>query len=152
MDDTVFPGFSAFAARLLPEKKASKVGYLPRIPESPSDPSVVKESMTHLVKAAEALGDKWTIITGDQATYELAMTIRDEFPDQFANVILLLGGFPFVHNYFKAICKIMRESGAEDLIGLAGLCKEGTANKMFGEKGEYYQSLHTIRILNEAIW
>ena len=65
---------------------------------------------------------------------------------------MLLGGFHHAHNYLKAICKIMRDSGAEDFLVSAGLCLEGTAKKMFGEKADYYQSMHAIRILSEALW
>ena len=150
--ETCLPGFSAFWARLLPHRKASKIGYLPLIPASPTDPAVMKEEMTRLVNTSHALRDEWTVITGDQATYELALAIRQNHRDEFSNVVLLLGGFHQAHNYLKAICKIMRDSGGEDIIASAGLCSDGTANKVFGEKADYYQSMHAIRILSEAVW
>ena len=56
------------------------------------------------------------------------------------------------YNYVKAICKIIRDSDAEDLLVTAGLCLKGTANKMFGDKADYYQTMHAIRILSEAMW
>ena len=65
---------------------------------------------------------------------------------------MLLGGFHQAHNYVKAIYKIIRDSGAEDLLMTAGLCQKGTANKMFGDKADYYQTVHAIRILSEAMW
>ena len=65
---------------------------------------------------------------------------------------MFLGGFHQAHNYVKAICKIMRDSGAEDFLVSAGLCLEETAKKMFGEKADYYQSMHAIRNLSEALW
>jgi len=46
----------------------SKIGYLPLIPSFPTDPCVLKEEMKRLINVAHALGDKWTIITGDEAT------------------------------------------------------------------------------------
>ncbi|KAK1887687.1 Ryanodine receptor 2 [Dissostichus eleginoides] len=52
----------------------------------------------------------------------------------------------------KAICKIIRDAGAEDILVAAGLCQEGTAKKMFGEKADYYQTMHALRILSEAMW
>ena len=52
----------------------------------------------------------------------------------------------------KAVCKIIRDAGAEDLLVAAGLCQEGTAKKMFGEKADYYQTMHALRILSEAMW
>jgi len=66
--EEVLPGFSAFCGRLLPHEDASKIGYLPLIPSFPTDPCVLKEEMKRLVNIAHVLGDKWTIITGDQAT------------------------------------------------------------------------------------
>jgi len=124
--EKVLPGFAAFYGRLLPHEDASKIGYLPLIPSSPTDPCVLKEEMKRLINIAHALGDKWTIITGDQVTYELAVVIRDKHGEVFSNVVLLLGGFHQVYNYVKAICKIIRDSGAEDLLVTAGLCLKGT--------------------------
>jgi len=47
---------------------------------------------------------------------------------------------------------IIRDSGAEDLLVTAGLCLKGTANKMFGDKADYYQPMHAISIISEAMW
>ncbi|KAL7370485.1 hypothetical protein ABVT39_002010 [Epinephelus coioides] len=118
---------------------------------SPTDPSVLKEEMKRLVTTSHALGDKYTIITGYQATYELAVAIRNKHQDEFCNVVLLLGGFHQAHNYMKAICKIIRDAGAKDLLVATGLCQEGTAKK-FGEKADYYQTVHALKILSEAMW
>ncbi|KAJ4934022.1 hypothetical protein JOQ06_006830 [Pogonophryne albipinna] len=52
----------------------------------------------------------------------------------------------------KAVCKIIRDAGAEDILVAAGLFQEGTAKKMFGEKADYYQTMHALRILSEAMW
>ena len=144
------PGFSSFCADLHTHRQASTIGYLPLIPSSPTDPAVLKEEMMRLVKTLRAIGDKYTIITGDQATYELAVAIRNKHRGDFSNVVLLLGGFHQAYNYMKAVCKIIREAGAEDHLVAAGLYQEGTAKKMFGEKAEYYQTMHSLRILNEA--
>ena len=43
--DVTLPGFSAFCARQLEHKQASKIGYLPLIPASPTYPAVLKEEM-----------------------------------------------------------------------------------------------------------
>jgi len=40
--EEVLPGFSAFCGRLLPHEDASKIGYLPLIPASPTDPPCVE--------------------------------------------------------------------------------------------------------------
>ena len=67
-------------------------------------------------------------------------------------MVLLLSEFQQAHNYMKAIMKLMNESGTEQLIATAGLCSEETARKIFGEKGNYYQTLHALWILSEAMW
>ena len=146
------PGFPAFCARLCPEYRSSKIAYLPLIPLSPTDPSVLKEEMIRIATTSATLGNKYTIITGDQATYELALAIRNKDEHMFGNMILLLGGFHQAHNYMKAIFKIMRGCGAEEILVNAGLCLEGTAKKIFGEKADYYQSMHALWILSEAMW
>ena len=50
------------------------------------------------------------------------------------------------------MCKITRDSGAEDILVAAGLCQEETANKMFGGKADFYQIMHATRILSEDMW
>lgn len=146
------PGFSAFCASLFDKKYASKIAYVPLNPKSPTDPAVVKEEMLQLMTTSQKLGNQWTVITGDQAVFELATVIKKKHKDLFSKVVLMLGGFHQAHNYLKAVLRIMRGSGAEELIAAAGLCQEGTARKIFGDKAAYYQSLHALRILNEAIW
>lgn len=46
----------------------------------------------------------------------------------------------------------MRNSGGEELLFRSGLCQEETAKKIFSEKADYYQSLHALKILTEAVW
>ena len=46
----------------------------------------------------------------------------------------------------------MRGCGAEEILVNAGICLEGTAKKIFGEKDGYYQSMHALWILSEAMW
>ena len=52
----------------------------------------------------------------------------------------------------KAVCKIIRAAGSEDLLVAAGLCQEGVAKKMFGENADYYRAINALGILNEAMW
>ena len=70
----------------------------------------------------------------------MARAVREKNKDLFENVILLLGGFQ-AHNYMKCIGMIMSCSGAEIILSTTGLCAERSANKIFGEKADYYQSL-----------
>ena len=85
------PGFPAFCAHLCPEHISSKIAYHPLIPSSPTDPAVLKEEMTRIATTSATLGNKYTMITGDQATYALALAIRNKDEHMFCNMILLYG-------------------------------------------------------------
>ena len=85
--------------------------------------------MSNMVQLARAVGMSHTVITADQAIYEIAYAIRQQHPDEFSDVILMLGGFHLIHNYMKAVTKIMRGSGAEDILLAGEVRLEGTAKK-----------------------
>ena len=105
--DNNLPSFPAFCSRFSPKKPRSRIGYLPLIPQCPTDPSVVKEEMIRLVNLTYALGHEYTIIAGDPATFELAYVVREKSKQLFDKVVLLLGGFHLAHNCLKAVCKIV---------------------------------------------
>ena len=71
----------------------------------------------------------------------------------FGNMILLLGCFHQAHNYMNAICKIMRGCGAEEVLvnGGGSVSKEQPRRYLDG-KADYYQSMHALWILSEAMW
>ena len=65
-----------------------------------------------LVKMSHGLDDKWIVVTKVQEKYKLARAIKVKHHCEFYNAILLLGRFHQAHNCEKAICKIIRDSGA----------------------------------------
>lgn len=150
-EGVTMPGFSAFSAHVAQSRKANNIGYLPLIPSSPTDPAVVKKAMTECVKMSQHIGMEYTVITCDQAVYEIAFALRKQDAEQFSSVVLHLGGFHLCHNFMKAITKVMRGSGAEDLLVAAGVALEGTSHKIFGEKPDYYQTLHALKVLYEVM-
>ena len=107
--------------------------------------------MNELVKVAHSLGMEHTVINCDQAIYELAYPIRKNHPDEFSSVILQLGGFHLCHNYMKCITKVIQGSGSEEILSKAEIVHAGTANNIFGDKCDYYQTLRTLGILYEAM-
>ena len=77
-------------------KLSEDVGFI-KLKASSTNPA--EETMTRLVKTIYALSNRWTVITGDQTTYELPVSIRNKRCDKFVNVILLLGGFHLAQKY-----------------------------------------------------
>ena len=69
------------------EHRSSKIAYLPLIPLSPTYSAVLEEKMIRIATTTATLGNKYTIIPGDQATYEIALAIRNKDEHMFCNLI-----------------------------------------------------------------
>ena len=148
------PNWNTFFTKLSPKMPATIIEYGPMIPSSPTDPSVVHQGLQYAVELATKIGMKYTVVTADQALYEIAYGLREKAPpddETYKNLILMLGQFHLAVNYMGAVGKIMRNSGAEDILVQSGTCKLGTANKIFGPAGDYYQSMRAHKLLREAL-
>lgn len=150
----VCPSWSTFFTQLSPVVPATQIGYGPMIPSSPNDPSVVHKGLEYAAKLAAKFGMKHTVVTADQAIYEIVFGLREQAPSQddtYEHLILFLGLFHLSGNYMGAVGKIMRSSGAELILAESGVCKLGTANKIFGHVTDYYQSMRAHKLLCEAM-
>ena len=150
----VIPGWNEVNTKLSPKIIATKIGYGPMIPSAPTDPSVVHKGIEYAVKLSAKLGLKHTIVTADQAIYDIAFSLREKAPDDdeiYGHLILMLGQFHLASNFNAAIGKLMRGSGGEEILAKSGICKLGTANKIFGPSGDYYQSMRAHKLLREAM-
>lgn len=86
------------------------------------------------------LGQRETVITCDQAIYDIAKALVTKESTKYPHIILRLGGFHIAENVLKAIGHFMVESGLEILLSDSGLCGPGTAKKVLDGK-DYYQML-----------
>ena len=97
---------------------------------------------------------KHTVVTADQSIYEIVFALREKASsddDTYKHLVLVLGLFHLSGNYLGAVRKIMKNSGAEHILAESGVCKLGTANKIFGPAGDYYQSMCVHKLLCEAM-
>ena len=128
------PGWSYFVTSLSPVIPQTKIGYGPMVPSGPTDPAVVHKGLEYIAKLSDKYGMKHTIVTADQAIYDIAYALHNNAKKDdpiYENLILMLGGFHLAMNFIGAVGKIMKNSGAEDIITKAKVSKEGTANKIF---------------------
>ena len=98
---------------------ATCIGYGPIISSSPTDPSIVHKGLEYAVKLANKFGMNHTVVMADQALCEIAFGLREQAPpddDTYRNLILMQGQFHLAGNYMIAVGKIMRNSGAEDIL------------------------------------
>lgn len=134
------------------EKKSNStlISYGPIFPESPTQVAVVDSSLEYCMKVSKKLGQVHTVITSDQAIYEIALALRTKHPDKYPNLILRMGGFHLVVNFMGSVGMLMKGSGVEDIFVQAGVCHLGTANKIMSGK-DYYRMLRAHTLLHSAM-
>ncbi|GFS01934.1 hypothetical protein ElyMa_004593800, partial [Elysia marginata] len=97
------PALDSFLAAL--ETKPSKKTLIqcgPIFPESPTKPDVVKASLDYFQELSRKLGQGKTVITCDQAIYDIAKALVTKEREMYPHVILRLGGFHIAENFLKA--------------------------------------------------
>ena len=75
--------------------------------------------------------------------YRLAQGVKSKYLDEFKNMILQMGGFHLLLNYFKAVGKIMESSRLKEFIVKAKLLLPGTCEKIFQGKATTKLSMPT---------
>ena len=130
------PTWSSFQAFLLiPDTApATVISYGPFFPQSPTNPDVVEQSIHYCMDVSKKQGQEFTIITCDQAIYEVVLGLQKKKHQQYAKVILRMGGFHIAQNFLGAIGHLMQSSGIEDITVEADICLRGTANKIISGK------------------
>ena len=145
-------GFKCFSAvyGCKADIPVTRIGYLPVVPHSPSNPAVVEEVIKSFQKTARELGLSYTVVTCDQAVYEIVHALRVRNPEAYSDVVLRMGGLHILMNFMGAIGHIMKCSGLEEVIYEAGILLEGTAKKVMSGK-PYYKALAAHTLVLEAI-
>lgn len=145
------PGWKVFNAAISQTKSSpTAIGYCPFIQSPPTNPNVVREALQICIKASAKLGLQHTVITQDQAIYEISYTLRKVTPDDYPNLVLRLGGFHLLMNYLGAVGKFMTGSGLRTLLVSSQIMLEGTANKILSGKG-YYQAINAHMRVHEGM-
>ena len=95
------------------------------------------------MKSIEKLGLEHTVVTQDQAIYEISYTLRKENPEDFPNLILRLGGFHLLMHYLGSVGKFVTGSGLKDILVQSKVILEGTVNKILSGKPTIRQLMPT---------
>ena len=110
----LWPGWNS---RLItPKQYTQKVWYLPQINQSPTNHSVVAETMRRSQKIAQEANKNSIAVTYDLAIAKIAMQIQKEESPLYDNIFVALGSFHVEMAYFKALGKIISESGGPYLL------------------------------------
>ena len=92
-----------------------KVWYLPQINQSPTNHSVVAETLRRSLLIAQEAKKNSVVVTYDLAIAKIAMQIQKESP-VYDNTFIAPGSFHIEMAYFKALGKMISESGGPFLL------------------------------------
>ena len=146
------PTWSSFLAFLMPDATSSTViSYGPFFPQSPTNPDVVEQSVQYCMDVSRKQGQEFTIITCDQAIYEVVLGLQKKNLQKYAKLILRMGGFHLAQNFLGAIGHLMQATGIEDIMVEADVCLRGTANKIISGK-DYYAMLRAHTMVHAAMF
>lgn len=131
-------------------KPSTVIAYGPVFPESPTKPDVVQASVDYFIALTQNLGQDVTVVTCDQAIYDIVKGFTTKYKEKYKNLIVRLGGFHTVSNFSGAIGNIMQGSGIDDIMVQSGMCMPGTANKVLSGK-DYYKMVRYHSLLNANV-
>lgn len=133
-------------------QRKTNIGYGPFVPESPTSPSVVLNSLEYFISASNLLNQQFTIVTADQAIYEIILALKSKYPLKLERVIARMGGFHIIMNFLGAIGHLMSGSGIEELLVSGRILVEGTAKKVISGGKDYYQMVRCHSLVYAAIF
>lgn len=97
-------------------QRKTNIRYDPLIPESPTSPSVVLNSLEYFISASNLLHQQYVIVTANQAIYEIVLALKSKYPVKLERVIVRMGGFHIIMNFLEAIGHLMSGSGIKELL------------------------------------
>ena len=146
------PGWSGFNAILFPEMAyKSNIGYCPMIDRNSTEYSTIYTVLKHAQKLTSALEQQDTVVTFDLVIYMKAKQIQWRYPEEFANVIIRMGGFHIALNYLGLIGKKYLDSGLDDLLIESGTYAARTTAALMKGKS-YIQGLRAHKLVSEAMF
>ena len=141
--------FFEFSSGQYTEK--TMIGYGPLLPENPTNADVVQTSLDYFISLNLKMGQASTVVTCDQAIYDIVKGLVRKEMERYKNVIVRLGGFHIAQNFLGAIGFLMKESGIEDILVSSNICGRGTANKVMAGN-DYYKMVRYHSGLSEAFF
>ena len=151
-DNQPVPGWSGFNAILFPEMAyESNIGYCPMIDGNSTEYSTIYTVLKHAQKLTSALGQQDTVVTFDLLIYMKAKQIQWRYPEEFANVIIRMGGFHIALNFLGLIGKKYLDSGLGDLLIESGVYAAGTTAALMKGKS-YNRGVRAHKLVSEAMF
>ncbi|CAH0731408.1 unnamed protein product, partial [Brenthis ino] len=129
-----------------------KIAYLTTINSSPTNSSVVLETMKQAQQIALECKEPYMEITYDLAIAKVALQIKSTEKPRFDNLFIHFGSFHIMMAYFKAVGKFIDNCGISDLMVNCGLLASGSVNSFItGKHFNRCKRLHPLLSLSLQI-
>jgi len=102
--------------------------YMPNIDRSPTNNDVVAETLSITQKCAQECGQPYGVVTYDLDVGNRAIKIQVTERPRFDNIFIMFGAFHLQMCLFKAIGKVIKESGMADMLVEAEVLAPGSLN------------------------
>ena len=116
----MWPGWNAKISEAL--QYTQKIWYLPQINQSPTNHSVVAETMRRSLEITAEAHKTTIAVTYDLAIAKIVMQIQHEETPKYDSVFIALGSFHIELAFFKVLGKIIVESRGPYIIEACGIC------------------------------
>ena len=124
---------------------------MPIIPAPAHHMDTIHTVLVRCQAITKKLGQADVVITFDEALYCRAKELVWHKPDQFANVIVRLGGFHSAQNYLRAIGQHCTDCGLSDAWVESGVYGECTADRILEGKC-WNRAIRAHKLTMEALW
>ena len=142
---TVPPWIGWNASKIASTKFQQKVWYLQQINASPTQHAVVEETMNPTLKLADEAKKETVAVTYDLAIAKIAMQIQKQESPKYDRLFVTLGPFHMELAFFKAIGKVIAESGGPYVLQEAEAIASGSLKTFLaGRNYKRCKTLHEV--------
>lgn len=147
------PMWAGFNSQIIDDQSLpQKICYLTPVNLSPTDKTVVFETLKQSQKIAEEVKQPFIQVTYDLAIAKIAMQIQSEEKPRFNNIFIHLGGFHIMMAYFKTIGKFINDCGLTTIMMESDLLASGSISGFIeGKHFNRCKRLHPMMALGLEI-
>ena len=111
-----------------------EIRYMPNLKEPITSLAVVRHTLLTTQKCAEECNQRYGVVTYDLNAAKPAMQIQATESPRFDNVFIMMRAFHIEMAFFKAIGKLIAESGGTDILTEAEVIATGSLNGLISGK------------------
>ena len=130
---------------------STTIGMMPILQAPADDNNTVSTVLSHFQAITSKLGQKHTIIAGDQPLYSRTKELLWACPEKYKNVIVMMGDLHISFNFLKAIGQHLDSSGLCDIWVESGVFAQNSTAAILEGKS-YYRAVRGHTLTYDALF